>query len=57
MKLGEGARRAPPDAAARQGIAPVICYPVGTLPKPDLPAYRAARADWDEGGGGRRAAA
>ncbi|SMX47318.1 urea carboxylase-associated family protein [Maliponia aquimaris] len=32
----------PPDAEARRAIAPVICYPVETLPKPDLGLYRAA---------------
>jgi len=35
---------APADADARRQIAPVICYPVETLPQPDLTAYRAARA-------------
>lgn len=34
---------APEDAAARRAVAPVICYPVDTLPRPDLPLYRAAR--------------
>ncbi len=34
----------PPDAEARRAIAPVICYPVETLPKPDLPLYARARA-------------
>ncbi|NDR58960.1 urea carboxylase-associated family protein [Aliiruegeria sabulilitoris] len=29
---------APKDADARRAIAPVICYPVTTLPKPDMPA-------------------
>lgn len=33
----------PHDAAARRKIAPVICYPVDTLPQPDLPLYNAAR--------------
>lgn len=33
----------PPDAQARRAIRPVICYPVDTLPRPDLAAYRAAR--------------
>ncbi|MFV2053646.1 urea carboxylase-associated family protein [Aliiroseovarius sp. YM-037] len=33
----------PDDAAARREIAPVICYPVDTLPAPDLAGYRAAR--------------
>jgi uncharacterized protein len=36
---------APADAAARKAIAPVICYPVETLPRPDLSAYRALRDD------------
>ncbi len=34
----------PPDAEARRAIAPVICYPVETLPKPDLPLYARALA-------------
>ncbi|MDJ0637467.1 MAG: DUF1989 domain-containing protein [Paracoccaceae bacterium] len=34
--------KAPDDADARRAIPPVICYPNDTLPKPDLPAYRAA---------------
>ena len=33
----------PSDAAARRAIKPVICYPVETLPQPDLALYRAAR--------------
>ncbi len=36
---------APEDAAARKAIAPVICYPVETLPRPDLDAYRAVRGE------------
>lgn len=35
----------PQDAAARKAIAPVICYPVETLPRPDLDAYRLLRDD------------
>ncbi len=35
----------PPDAEARRAIAPVICYPVETLPTPDMALYEAARAD------------
>ena len=35
---------APVDAEARRAIAPVICYPVDTLPAPDLAAYAAVRA-------------
>ena len=36
---------APADAAARKAVAPVVCYPVETLPRPDLSAYRAMRDD------------
>jgi uncharacterized protein YcgI (DUF1989 family) len=36
----------PPDAAARRAIRPVVCYPIDTLPVPDLEAYRAAREGW-----------
>ncbi len=36
--------RAPNDADARRAIAPVICYPVETLPPPDMSTYDAARA-------------
>ena len=35
---------APKDADARRKIAPVICYPVDTLPAPPLRAYQAAFA-------------
>ncbi|WP_209426516.1 DUF1989 domain-containing protein [Pararhodobacter sp. SW119] len=33
----------PSDAEARRAVAPVICYPTGTLPRPDLNLYRKAR--------------
>lgn len=33
----------PKDAAARRAVKPVICYPVETLPKPDMALYQAAR--------------
>ncbi|WP_298495296.1 DUF1989 domain-containing protein [uncultured Maritimibacter sp.] len=33
----------PPDAEDRRAIAPVICYPTDTLPKPDLAAYKQRR--------------
>ena len=36
---------APQDAAARKAVRPVICYPVESLPRPDLAAYRAVRDD------------
>lgn len=34
---------APADADARKAVRPVVCYPVETLPRPDLAAYRAVR--------------
>ena len=36
---------APEDAASRKAIKPVLCYPVETLPRPNLAAYRAVRDD------------
>jgi uncharacterized protein YcgI (DUF1989 family) len=36
---------APADASARKAIKPVVCYPVETLPRPDLSTYRALRDD------------
>lgn len=36
---------APPDAEARKAVAPVVCYPVETLPRPDSARYEAARDD------------
>jgi uncharacterized protein len=38
----------PQDADARRTIRPVICYPVDTLPRPDLSAYQAARDGWEK---------
>ena len=35
--------RAPADAETRKGAKPVICYPVVTLPVPDMALYSAAR--------------
>ena len=35
--------KAPADAETRKGIKPVICYPVDTLPAPDMYLYSAAR--------------
>ncbi len=32
----------PDDAAQRRAVPPVICYPTGNLPRPDLASYRAA---------------
>ncbi|WP_374448922.1 urea carboxylase-associated family protein [Stella sp.] len=37
---------APSDAAARRAARPVVCYPVDTLPRPDVAALRAARTGW-----------
>ncbi|MFW2543375.1 urea carboxylase-associated family protein [Primorskyibacter sp. 2E107] len=34
--------KSPPDADVRRAISPVICYPVETLPKPDLGLYATA---------------
>ena len=34
----------PKDAEARRAVKPVICYPVDTLPQPDLALYQRARA-------------
>lgn len=34
----------PADAEARRAVAPVICYPVETLPAPDMALYARARA-------------
>lgn len=34
----------PEDAEDRRAIAPVVCYPVETLPAPDLAGYRAERS-------------
>jgi uncharacterized protein YcgI (DUF1989 family) len=38
----------PPDAAARRAAPPVICYPVGGLPAPDMAALDAARGRLDQ---------
>lgn len=46
MKPDRPAHEAPKDAAARKAVAPVICYPVADLPRPDLAPYHAAREGW-----------
>lgn len=38
----------PENAAALRAIAPVICYPVETLPAPDLAMYRRARENAEQ---------
>jgi uncharacterized protein YcgI (DUF1989 family) len=35
--------KAPVDADARRAIKPVICYPIDTLPLPNMTTYAAAR--------------
>ena len=34
---------APADADARRAIPPTVCYPIDTLPKPDMALYKSAR--------------
>lgn len=46
MKLSAPLTAPPADADARRAVRPVICYPVDSLPPPDLAAYRAAREGW-----------
>ncbi len=48
MKPDHPAHAAPADAAARKAVAPVICYPVDSLPATDLGPYHAAREGWEK---------
>ena len=48
MKRARHEVKEPQDADARRTISPVICYPVDTLPRPDLSAYQAARDGWEK---------
>jgi uncharacterized protein YcgI (DUF1989 family) len=48
MKRSRNQVTEPQDAEARRKIPPVICYPVDTLPKPNLAAYQAAREGWEK---------
>jgi uncharacterized protein len=48
MKQTKPQHKSPDDAAHRKAISPVICYPVDTLPKPDLGSYQAAKAGWSK---------
>ena len=48
MKPSQPSHAAPSDAQSRKAIAPVICYPVETLPAPDLAPYHAARIGWEK---------
>lgn len=50
MKLDRPETAAPRDSEARRSVRPVICYPVDTLPRPDLASYRAARVGWAKAG-------
>ena len=50
MKPERGEAPEPADAEARRKVAPVICYPIESLPRPDLAAYRAAREGWSKVG-------
>jgi uncharacterized protein YcgI (DUF1989 family) len=43
MKPANPLHPAPADAATRHAVEPVICYPVDTLPLPDLDLYARAR--------------
>ena len=49
MKRARNEVTEPQDAEARRMIPPVICYPVDTLPMPDLDRYRVAH-DGSDGG-------
>ena len=46
MKPDRPVHPGPADALARKAVAPVICYPTGTLPRPDLAPYLNARSGW-----------
>lgn len=46
MKPSQPSHPAPADAVRRKAIAPVVCYPVESLPRPDLSPYLAARSGW-----------
>ncbi|MEO5615588.1 MAG: hypothetical protein ABIR04_11810, partial [Cypionkella sp.] len=48
MKPYQPDHAAPADAEARKAVAPVICYPVSGLPRPELAPYLAARAGWSK---------
>lgn len=46
MKPTQPDHAAPTDGESRRAVAPVICYPVEGLPRPDLAPYRQARDGW-----------
>lgn len=43
--MAESVHPEPVDADIRRAVAPVICYPIDTLPPPDLALYHRARQD------------
>jgi uncharacterized protein YcgI (DUF1989 family) len=43
MSAGAGDLAVPPDAAARRAVHPVVCYPIETLPQPDMALLKRAR--------------
>ncbi len=44
MKLSNPQHQAPADAQSRRDLEPVVCYPIDTLPEPDLPGLQTTRA-------------
>ena len=48
MKRARNEVTEPQDAEARRKIPLVICYPVETLPRPNLAAYQAVREGWEK---------
>ncbi|MEZ0172114.1 urea carboxylase-associated family protein [Microvirga sp. TS319] len=48
MKRARNEVTEPQDAGERRAVPPVICYPVDTLPRPNLSAYQAAREGWEK---------
>lgn len=48
MKPEKPQHPAPTDAALRASISPVICYPVTSLPQPDIGPFQAARKGWEK---------
>lgn len=46
MKPHNPQHPAPADATLRAAIPPVICYPVASLPQPDIAPFQAVRVGW-----------
>lgn len=44
LRIHHPASAEPADAAARREVPPVVCYPVASLPQPDMARYERARA-------------